>query len=652
MFGSKHILVLLVIVLASGAPFSAQTQQSPALPDSAAVISFLNQSISWYRHFSVEEQLATEPRDVLFVNEDRHLADQIVRLSFDFANAEAQNLAPGAVTQNPDQADSQSHYQSLQAMAAKADQQAKQVQAEADSLKEKLDTATGKRRQSLRAAVAEVQSELELAETRRDTLRTMVEFTGSATGKGTGATTLRAQIEELERTVPAVAAAKGATGQNPEPGAKGAGAPAQPASAAATPKEPSGILGLVTELIALSRKSNSVDETIRLTNSLAQTSKDLRAPLSAILKQAVQQGDQISNQPDSTDPAVLNQQKAQLDRLSAQFKQYSAAVLPLSKQRVLLDLYQRSLASWKQTVQSEYKDDLRSLGVRLAVLAAVLIVVVALSKLWQRAIFRYVHDPKRRYQFLLLRRIVVWFLIALIVAFAFATELGSLATFAGLLTAGVAVALQNVILSIAGYFFLIGKYGIRVGDRVQVAGVTGEVVEIGLVRMHLMELGPGGSDAQPTGRVVAFSNSVVFQPTGGVFKQIPGTNYVWHEITLTLAPEGNFRAVEERLVSAVDSVYSEYRDSIERQRKHLEKTIGPMAANSLNPQSRLRLTKAGLEVVIRYPLELERASELDDRITREVLDAIEQPPKLKLVGTGAPNIQQVDQSVPAFQAGS
>jgi small-conductance mechanosensitive channel len=626
---------LAVIILAFVAATLFAQSQNTALPNSNDVISFLNQTIAWYHNFPVEEQLATEPRDVLFVNDDRQLADQIVRLSFDFALAEVQNLAPSAPAQTSDQGDTsgQSRYRSLLAMADKSDQQIKQAQVEIESLQQKLDTATGKQRESLKSAIAEVESEIELAETRRDSLRTMVEFMGGAGTSGSSATSLRAQVEELERAVPA-AVTKGA--QNAESRAM-----AVSSNAAASRKEPSGILGLITDLISLSRKVDSLDESIQSTDALAKTAKNIRAPLVANLKQAALQGDQISNQPDSTDPAVLKQQKAQLDALSAQFKQYSAPVLPLSKQGVLLDLYKRSLTNWRDAVKSEYKTDLRSLAVRLAVLAVVLIVVVGFSELWRRAIFRYVRDVKRRYHFLLLRRIVLWFLIVVIVAFAFATELGSLATFAGLLTAGVAVALQNVILSVAGYFFLIGKHGLRAGDRVQVAGVTGEVVDIGLVRLYLMEMGAGGADAQPTGRIVAFSNSVVFQPTGGVFKQIPGTSFAWHEITLTLAPEGNYRAVEERLVSAVEAVYADYRDNIERQRRHLEKTIGPFAANSLGPQSRLHLTKAGLEVVIRYPLELEKAAEFDDRITREVLDAIEREPKLKIVGSGTPNIQAV-----------
>src|SRR5882672_2323332 len=111
------------------------------------------------------------------------------------------------------------------------------------------------------------------------------------------------------------------------------------------------------------------------------------------------------------------------------------------------------------------------------------------------------------------------------IGLSFASELGSIVTFAGLITAGIAVAMQSVLVSIVGYFFLIGKYGIRVGDRVQIGEVTGEVIDIGLVRLHLMELGGHGL-LGPTGRVVAFANSIVFQVSSGLFKQIHGVNLV------------------------------------------------------------------------------------------------------------------------------
>ena len=100
---------------------------------------------------------------------------------------------------------------------------------------------------------------------------------------------------------------------------------------------------------------------------------------------------------------------------------------------------------------------------------------------------------------------------------------------------------KRVILSVAAYFFLIGRYGVRVGDRITVSGVTGDVIDVGLVRLYLMELSGTGIDLYPTGRVVVFSNSVMFQ-AAPFFKQLPGTAYAWHEVAVTLAPDANSAA--------------------------------------------------------------------------------------------------------------
>src|SRR5208282_1429974 len=156
-------------------------------------------------------------------------------------------------------------------------------------------------------------------------------------------------------------------------------------------------------------------------------------------------------------------------------------------------------------------------GIVLGILA----VVFALGELWRRGVLLYAHEPHRRYQLLLVRNIILWTVVIGIIGVSSVTEISAFATFAGLITAGLAVAMQSVLVSIVGYFFLIGKYGVRVGDRVQIGTVSGEVIDLGLVRMHLMELnsqGPLGA----TGRVVAFANSIVFQSSGGLFKQISG----------------------------------------------------------------------------------------------------------------------------------
>src|SRR5205807_8908421 len=128
----------------------------------------------------------------------------------------------------------------------------------------------------------------------------------------------------------------------------------------------------------------------------------------------------------------------------AQLKQVSAAMLPLGKQAILLDIYKRNSSNWRVVVNTQYKSALKSLLIRLAILMAALGLVLVIAHLWRNVTFRYIQDHRRRHQFLVLRRIIVWVVIITMVVVASVSGLGGISTFAGLLTAGVAVALQNV----------------------------------------------------------------------------------------------------------------------------------------------------------------------------------------------------------------
>jgi small-conductance mechanosensitive channel len=615
-------ITMLVLLVAFGAV--AQTKSNDQSTSGEEIIPFLDQTIVWYRHLASLEQVVSEPSDVMFLTDNRQTAEQALRLSFEFARARAQALAAsGSVPAVPPASGSQ--YQKLAELAAQASQRVKQSQQELDGMRQQLKTVSRSKRRTLQATIAETESELALFEARRDALQNMLQVVGIGGKTATGS--LPAQIDELARTVPVPAAAKDANADRAAIGAT-------PSAALATQDHRparSGLFAEFSDLFALRRKVNLLDDDLRLTDSLAQSARALRSPLAGKMRELTQKGDQLAAQPDSTDPAVLAQQKSDLDALTAQYKQLSASALPLGRQSFLLDVYKRSVGNWRNAVDSQYKSELKGLLLRLAGLGVILGVVFGFSELWRRATFRYVTDARRRNQFLLLRRIVLWSLIAIIISVAFASELGAITTFAGLLTAGIAVALQNVILSVVGYFFLIGKHGLRVGDRVQVAGITGDVVDIGMVRLHLMEV-TSGPTPRPTGRVVAFSNAVVFQANAGMFKQIPGTSFLWHEITLTLGPENDYRQVEQRMLEAVNRVYADYREEMEMQRRSMERSLRTVGTTSLAPESRVRLTGSGLEVVIRYPVELNNAVEIDDRVTRELLEAIGHEPRLRLLG--------------------
>jgi small-conductance mechanosensitive channel len=628
-------LILAYSILLATAVVPQDREMSPST--SADTVKFLNQTLSWYRHLDRERAMADTSDDLLFVNDSREIANQVVRLAFDFARADEQLLdkRTGEV-QAPTQGPNGSRYQALNQTLSKLDEKAQQVQKEVDSLRQSLQSASPRQRSQIETTIAENQSELDMIGARRDVIRSMTEFLGGTEDRGSG--DLASQIDALASSVPAALTkpTNASTG--------GSSSPAAPLVAAgtATRPEPSGIWGLIADVFAMSRKLHTLDEGLQLTDELTKSCKQLESPLVNNLKALTKQSDALADQSESTQQSVA-QQKSAIDSLTAQFKLLSSSFIPLSKQAVLLDLYQKNLTNWRNAVNERYSSDLKNLAFRFGSLVLILAIVWGAAELWRRTILRYVHETRRRYQFLLLRRIAIWVLTVLIMAFSFASQLGSVATFAGLLTAGVAVALQSVLLSVAGYFFLIGRFGVKVGDRVQISGVAGEVVEIGLVRLHVMELGGSGTDLQPTGRIVAFSNSFVFQPNAGVFKQIPGTNFVWHEITITLDRDSDYQLVEKRVSAAVDNAFRDYRSDFERQRMQIENNLASVSVGGLKPRIRFRLTPSGLDVNVRFPVELGKGLEIDERVTHELLRAIEQEPRLKVVSSDIPTVRLADE---------
>src|SRR5262249_8908949 len=284
---------------------------------------------------------------------------------------------------------------------------------ELESFKQQLARATGKKRAILQASVAESEDELELLKARYDTLQNFLQFASGATA-WSGPRGLRAEIEELARTVPVatdtkqVAAAGAASSQ---------AAPTTPVAIATSGDEktaPSGIFGLLAEVVEFRRKLRLLDDSLRLTDSLADSSKALRSPLVSRIRGFTQRSDELASQPPSQDPAVLAQQQAELKNLTRQYKDLTAAILPLGKQNLLLELYKRNVSNWQSVVQARYSQLLKTLLFRLGALAGVVLVILGGSYVWRRATFRYVQDNRRRHQFLILRRVIVTPLVIVI----------------------------------------------------------------------------------------------------------------------------------------------------------------------------------------------------------------------------------------------
>lgn len=137
-----------------------------------------------------------------------------------------------------------------------------------------------------------------------------------------------------------------------------------------------------------------------------------------------------------------------------------------------------------------------------------------------------------------------------------------------------------------------------------------------------------------------FSNSVLFQAGTPLFKQIPGTEYTWHEVVAQIAPQGNHRAAQQKLIGVVTDVYSKYQREIQRQHQGIERRVD-IQLDVPRPEARLQFADAGLELLVRYPVDIRKAPEIDEEMTRKILELVETDESLKTAVSGTPRIRSI-----------
>ncbi|MFZ0539068.1 MAG: mechanosensitive ion channel family protein, partial [Candidatus Sulfotelmatobacter sp.] len=549
------------------------------------------------------------------------------RLAFQSAKAEAALIASQQKSGGAGQPSGETtQQQNLSQMLAKTSSQIDRLQSQIDGLNAQIGKAPASRRGNLISQRDAVQGQLELQKALLDAIQKMASFVES---NGEIAGGLEGSINQLARSIPQVLGSSAGSEKK-----------VTTTTAAAKPSRANSG-GRISEAMTLydyMSAMHQIDGVEEETDHTRDVADQLRTPLRDAMRATIQLSQKLAGQPPSGDSQQVQTERQTFQELTDRFKQLSAALLPLSQEIVVLNDTKTNFEEWHNSISRESKYVLRSVLVRVCSILLALGVILFLSEIWRRITFRYIGDPRRRRQFLVMRRVVIGFLIVIVLTLGFVSEFSSLATFAGFITAGIAVGLQAVLLSVAAYFFIIGRYGIRVGDRISVAGITGDVVDIGLVRLYLMELGGSGLDFYPTGRIVVFSNSVLFQTGTPLFKQIPGTEYAWHEVVVMIVPDGNHKAAQEKLVAAVNAVYSHYKEEIERQHAAIERRVDIQVA-APRPEARLQFADAGLELLVRYPVEIRKAPDIDEEMTRKVLELIETDAALKASVAGVPKIR-------------
>lgn len=159
---------------------------------------------------------------------------------------------------------------------------------------------------------------------------------------------------------------------------------------------------------------------------------------------------------------------------------------------------------------------------------------------------RKTEDPRLRYQWSKTANYVAFIIGVLVVGRIWIEAFQTLSTFLGLLSAGIAIALKDPLVNIAGWAYIMWLRPVKVGDRIQVGDQAGDVVDQGLFQITLMEIGGGRLEGEsPTGRIIYVPNGSIFSQ--GLVNYSHGFPYIWNEIPVTVTFESDWQKAKDIL---------------------------------------------------------------------------------------------------------
>jgi small-conductance mechanosensitive channel len=254
-----------------------------------------------------------------------------------------------------------------------------------------------------------------------------------------------------------------------------------------------------------------------------------------------------------------------------------------------------------------------------------------------RVLDRRLHTTERRYKAHKLLDILAFVLTVIAVALIFSPQLGDLTIAIGIFGAGIAFALQEVIVSIAGWFAISFSGFYTVGDRVQLGGIKGDVIDIGLLRTTLMEIGEWVRGDNYNGRIVRVANSVVFKEP--VFNYSADFPYLWDEINLPIKYGSDYDLARKIMETVTYGVVSEDINGA-RQAWAVMETRYLVEKASVEPQVVMYANENYLSFTVRYVVHYKRRRATKDQIFTRILEEME-----KVAGKidiGAPSLEIID----------
>ena len=264
---------------------------------------------------------------------------------------------------------------------------------------------------------------------------------------------------------------------------------------------------------------------------------------------------------------------------------------------------------------------------KLVATAIVIVVVLVLRMLIIRAVRARVEEPESVYRARKVTTYLATFVGLVSVGFIWLEAFDDLPTYLGLLSAGIAIGLADLLKNIAGWFYIIGRRPFRVGDRIEISGIKGDIVDIRLFRFSLIEVGGWVDAEQSTFRLIHVPNAKVF--TDAVANYTEGFDFVWHEIPVLITFESDWRRGEEIIRQALALRAPELEAEAAR---HIRQTAQRyhIKVGTLAPIVYLTVRDSGVLLTARFLTHSRHRRSAEQTVWKSILEQIETEPTVEL----------------------
>lgn len=293
----------------------------------------------------------------------------------------------------------------------------------------------------------------------------------------------------------------------------------------------------------------------------------------------------------------------------------------IQTQRQLSAVYGR----WQAQVERQHQIVLHLILQSLAFVGFILLCAAILTAVAEHLLNRIKTDRRSLHTLRTITMLAIQAVTLLLVLLAVFGVPSQMPTILGLATAGATVVFQDFILSFFGWFVLMSKSGIRVGDWVEINGVGGEVISLTIFRTTLLETGNWTDKGHPTGRTVAFLNSFAF--SGQYFNFSTSGQWLWDEIQVNI-PGGPH--TYEIVDSIHETVQREIADDVKQAEVEWNRALGNahgLTNFSVKPTVDLRPASSGVDVIVRYMTRASDRLATRNRIYQTVIDLMRESEK-------------------------